>query len=142
MEVKNELYPVTEEQQHALGEPGPDGRIVMVNLFKFREHAAYPDGSESDLAGRDAYMRFQEPAEKHIHDHGGRVLYAGDVTYLMLGHVDEMWDGVAVVEYPNRKTFVQMLTSPEFQALAIHRDAGLEGQLNIETTWIAIAGQD
>lgn len=143
MEIKNELYPVTEEQQRSLGEPGPDGRIVMVNLLKFRERASYPDGSDSDLSGRDVYcQRFVEPAARLIREHGGRILYDGDVTFLMCGQADDLWDQVAVVEYPNRSMFVAMLRSDALQALTVHREATLEGQLNIETTWNPIPGAD
>jgi uncharacterized protein (DUF1330 family) len=38
------------------------------------------------------------------------------------------------VEYPNRKALFDMSTSEAYQAISHHRDAGLEGQLNIETT--------
>jgi hypothetical protein len=31
-----------------------------------------------------------------------------------------------------------MISSPVFQAAAYHREAGLEGQLNIGTTWIPV----
>ena len=47
-----------------------------------------------------------------------------------------MWDEVALVEYPDRAALIAMITAPEFLAVAHHREAGLEGQLNIETTWI------
>jgi uncharacterized protein (DUF1330 family) len=35
--------------------------------------------------------------------------------------------------YPSRKAMMEMVMSPEYQAIAVHRTAGLEGQLNIET---------
>ena len=56
MEIQNELYPVTDEQRRAMTEPGPEGPIVLVNLLKFRAHAAYADGSDGHLPGRDAYQ--------------------------------------------------------------------------------------
>ena len=42
-------------------------------------------------------------------------------------------DQIALAEYPNRAALVRMATSPEYQEIAVHRAAGLAGQLNIET---------
>ena len=39
---------------------------------------------------------------------------------------------------PSRTAFVQMTTTPEYAEIAVHRAAGLEGQLNIETVRGAI----
>jgi uncharacterized protein (DUF1330 family) len=138
MEIKNELYPVTDEQLAAMTEPGPAGPIVMVNLLKFREQAAYEDGSDRHLTGREAYQRYAAAVGKLIRMYGGRFIFAGDVTHLMIGQTDEMWDEVALAEYPDRAAFMSMLQAPAFQAASHHRVAGLEGQLNIETTWIPV----
>ncbi len=135
MEVRNELYPATDEQRAAMTEPGPDGPIVMVNLLRFRERAAYPDGSDAELTGRQAYDRYAAAVGTLIGEYGGRFLFAGDVTHLMIGQVEELWDEVALAEYPDRAALVAMSTSPEWQAVSHHREAGLDGQLNIETTW-------
>jgi hypothetical protein len=57
------------------------------------------------------------------------------VSFLALGEVEDLWDEVALAEYPNRAALWAMSISPEWQAIAIHREAGLAGQLNIETTY-------
>ena len=36
--------------------------------------------------------------------------------------------------YPSRAAMLEMISSPEYQAILVHREAGLAGQLNIETT--------
>ena len=69
-----------------------------------------------------------------LHGIGGRVLYTGDISLLALGRTDELWDTVAVVEYPSRAAFFRLATSPEYLEVSVHRDAGLEGQLLLETT--------
>ena len=43
---------------------------------------------------------------------------------------------------PVRPTFAKMTGSAEFRAVTHHREAGVEGQLLIETTWIPIPGED
>ena len=47
--------------------------------------------------------------------------------------VEDLWDAVAIAKYPNRKAMFDMTMDPEYQKIHVHRDAGLEGQLNIET---------
>ena len=49
MEVVNEVSVSRPEQIAAMLEPGPDGPIYMVNLLKFKDHAEYEDGRETDL---------------------------------------------------------------------------------------------
>ena len=50
-----------------------------------------------------------------------------------LGQVEELWDEVAIAMYPNRRAMVEMSTSSEWRGISVHREAGLKGQLNIET---------
>jgi hypothetical protein len=40
----------------------------------------------------------------------------------------------ALVEYPSRKAFVEIATSPEVARIGVHRAAGLEGQWLLATT--------
>ena len=64
---------------------------------------------------------------------GGRAVFAADVNFLSLGRVEELWDEVAIAVYPDRGSMVRMSFSPEWREAAVHRTAGLKGQLNIET---------
>jgi uncharacterized protein (DUF1330 family) len=56
------------------------------------------------------------------------------VERLALGTVEDLWDQVAIAKYPSRQAMVDMMMSEEYNAIHAHRDAGLAGQLNIETT--------
>ena len=133
MEVVNELMPADPERLKAMLEPGPEGSIFMVNLLKFKDLAEYEDGRESGLSGRDAYAIYGRAVAEILPKFGGRAVFAGDVTFLTLGQVEELWDEVASAMYPSRGAMVRMSMSPEWQAAAVHRTAGLKGQLNIET---------
>ncbi len=73
-----------------------------------------------------------------VAEHGGRLVFSGVVSWLMLGQADDIWDQVAVVEYPNRAALLVMSTSQAYAEIAVHRAAGLAGQLNIETTGLFI----
>lgn len=133
MDVTNEVMPTSAERINEMLEPGPDGPIYMVNLLKFKEHAEYEDGRETDLTGRQAYGIYGRGVSELLPEYGGKVVFVGDVTFLMLGQVEELWDEVAIAQYPNRGALVAMSSSEEWRALAVHRTAGLAGQLNIET---------
>ena len=122
-----------QEQAKAFFGAEEDGPMCMVNLLKFREKAEYANGSEPELSGRDAYLRYGAGVQACIAAVGGRARFSGFVTDLMLGEVEELWDMVAIAEYPSRAAMMKMVQSPEYQAITKHRDAGLAGQLNIRT---------
>lgn len=132
MEVKNAVYPPAEQAIAFFGGI-EDGPFVMINLLKFKEKAEYADGSDSGLSGREAYGRYGVEVAKLVAQLGGRVRYWGNVTGILLGEVDELWDMVALAEYPSLEAFRRMATSPEMRAIEHHRTAGLAGQLNIRT---------
>ena len=131
MDVINQVVPTAEALQSFFGE-GEDGAFVMVNLLKFRDRAEYEDGDRG-LSGAEAYALYGSEVVGLVEKHGGRSIYAGAVTGLLLGEVEENWDMVALVEYPSLEEFRAMMMSPEYQAIAVHRSAGLKGQLNIRT---------
>jgi uncharacterized protein (DUF1330 family) len=132
MNVTNQLHP-SPEQAKAFFSGEEDGPMCMVNLLKFKDKATYADGSEPDLSGRDAYLRYGMGVQACLAAVGGTARFTGFVTDLMLGEVEELWDMVAIAEYPSRAAMLQMVQSPEYQAITKHRDAGLAGQLNIRT---------
>lgn len=121
------------EQMAAFFDAPEDGPFIMVNLLKFKDKAEYADGSDANLSGREAYMRYGVAVQKCITDVGARSVSSARVTGLMMGEVEDLWDIVALVEYPSLAAMKKMVTSPEYQAIAVHRKAGLAGQLNIKT---------
>lgn len=132
MKVENAVYPPPEQIMAFFGAP-EDGPFVMVNLLKFKPFATYADGSDAHLTGREAYERYGAEVTKLVEVLGGHVTFSGDVTSLMIGEVEELWDLVGLVEYPSLAAFRAMATSPGMQAIEHHRTAGLAGQLNIKT---------
>ncbi len=143
MNYENSVYP-NEAQIKGFSEAGPDGPIYMVNLLKFKEHAEYEDGRETDLTGEQAYGIYAAGVAKCLEAVGGGGMFSADVTRLMLGEVEDLWDKVAIAVYPSRAAMFEMMQMPEMQEIGVHRAAGLAGQLNIETAnpagaWIGSA---
>ena len=132
MIVTNEVMPTDPGRIAEMQAPGPDKPIIMVNLLKFKERAEYADGRETDLTGYEAYQIYGKAVAKLLPEFGGEAMLAGDVTFLALGQVEELWDEVALAGYPNRAALWAMSTSAAWQEIAVHRAAGLAGQLNIE----------
>ena len=132
MKVENKVTP-NEDQINGFLEDPEIGPISMVNLLKYKEKAIYDDGRDTDLSGEEAYGLYAAEVINLVEKYGGEFLFAGKVNRLMLGEVDEMWDSIAIAKYPNRKAMFEMTMDTEYQKIHVHRDAGLEGQLNIET---------
>ncbi len=130
MNVENAVYPTQERIAALMATPG-DAPIVMLNLLKFRERAKYEDGRATALSGREAYMLYGEAMQKVVTKNGGKFLFMGTVSSLVIGTVDEMWDTVALVEYPSAAAFAKIAASPDVAEIGVHRAAGLEGQLLI-----------
>ena len=129
MKVENQVQPSPESVRSFLG--SRDEPVVMVNLLKFKERAAYADGRASDLTGEQAYALYATAMRKLVEAAGGRFLFGGAVESLLLGEVEDLWDMVGLVEYPTPGTLVQIASSPEYREIEAHREAGLAGQLNI-----------
>ena len=132
MKVENKLRPNTKQMAgFFLG--GTKTTIHMVNLLKFKDKAEYKDGRQTDLKGQEAYQIYAKEVQQHLRKVGGKIIFSGEVSRLVLGEVEELWDWVAIAEYPNKKAMLSMMMDKEYQKSEEHRSAGLAGQLNIET---------
>ena len=105
----------------------------MVDLIKFREKAEYAYGSDAQPSGFDASLCYGVAVRAQIGRVGGKMRVAGPVTGLMLGEVEELWDMVALAQYPSPAAMRDMVMHADYLAISVHRDAGLTGQLNIKT---------
>ncbi len=132
MKVKNKITP-NEDQINGFMQNPDLGPISMVNLLKYKDKAIYEDGRDTNLTGEEAYGLYAVEVVNLVEKYGGEFLFAGKVSRLMLGEVENLWDSIAIAKYPSRKAMLDMTMDPEYQKIHVHRDAGLEGQLNIET---------
>lgn len=133
MRVINALMPQPEQAQ-AFFSGHENGPMVMVNLLKFKDKAEYPDGTNADWTGKQAYLVYGAAVQKCLEMVGGRAVFSGNVTGLLLGDVEALWDMVALAYYPSPQAMMAMVGLPEYQGIEVHRFAGLAGQLNIRTT--------
>ncbi len=102
--------------------PDEDGPVWMVNLMKYRDVADYTDGRDTRISGREADDRYAPLGP--LAAVGAEVVFVGDVEQQVLG-ATPTWDRIGVVKYPTRHSFIAMQARPDFQALHVHKDAGM-----------------
>ena len=125
------IYPNKERIEELMKGPA-DQPVVMVNLLKFKERA---DESEGDATGQVAYGRYVEQMRKFVESQGGRFIWAGRVDSQVIGEDgDPKFDVVALVEYPSRQKFLEIVGSQKVSEIGDHRSAGLEMQWLLATT--------
>lgn len=118
----------TKESFRALGKnTPPDTPIVMLNLLRFRERAAYPEGTGYEpCSGAEAYVRYGEHANPAVIAAGGEILFKGAAVAYPIALAEERWDEVLLVRYPSIQAFFGMVMAPDYQAQSVHRTAALE----------------
>lgn len=95
-----------------------EGPVTMLNLLAFK-----PDG------GEERYAEYGAAVLPLLEAVGGRVVFQGTAAPAVLGA--ESWDLVLLVEYPSRGAFLEMIQSPEYQAIAHLRTEALDrGELH------------
>ncbi len=110
--------PPSEEGFADLSNRIDEGPVTMLNLLAFK-----PDG------GRERYMAYGTAVLPLLERAGGRVVFQGQASPVLLG--DESWDLVLLVEYPTRRAFIEMIQSPDYQAIAhLRTEALAKGELH------------
>jgi uncharacterized protein (DUF1330 family) len=116
-----------EQQLRALLASDEKGPLQFVNLLSYHARARYPEGhdlAQAGLSGAEAYGRYGAVALDHVVRRGGTLTLYNDVLQVLIGATGQ-WDQIAVMEYPEIDSFVDMIRDTEYQAGLVHRDAGL-----------------
>lgn len=104
------------------------GPILMLNLLKFRDKAAYSeDAGVSPCSGREAYYeRYAPVATRLVTAEGAKVHTYGKAMGSFIAPPEETWDELLLVQYPDLATTGRVFSMPEYQAIVFHRTAALE----------------
>ena len=111
----NAMSPTQEQMKAFLALP--ESPVVMINLLKFKA-----DG------GAEEYAKYGVAIQPCLAKVGAKLLFSGQALSCLIGYGD--WDMVALMEYPNPGALIEMVNTEEYQAAHVHREAGLEGQIN------------
>ncbi|MEM9053071.1 MAG: DUF1330 domain-containing protein [Bacteroidota bacterium] len=106
------------------------GKVVMINLLKFKEKADYSNYPElkptAEITGEEAYQLYMECTMPELEKAGSRIIYYGKSGSYLIGPESEKWDAVLLVEHESAEKFVQFAQNAEYLKTVGHRTAALE----------------
>jgi uncharacterized protein (DUF1330 family) len=108
-----------------------EGEVVMLNLLRYKP-SAEDDGGGS---GEEAYARYGSKAIQMVEERGGTLLWSGKVDQVLIGDTEaDAWHAVALVRYPSRRAFLDMVSNDEYQKAHTHREGGLDATVLLAMT--------
>lgn len=109
-----------------------DEPIMMLNLLRFREKAAYADGRNA--TGAEAYEAYGREIAPVLHRVGGEIVWRGKPQVMLIGPEEKRWDLIFVARYPTAGAFLEMVTDPQYREAVKHRQAAVADSRLIRTT--------
>ena len=106
--------------------PSEDGPFYMINLIRHREEAIYSDGRETDLSGAEADAIYGSLVLPILIEMGAELIFVADVELNLIDLDGAGWTQVAIVLYPSRAKFLEMVEREDLRAAAVHKEAGVE----------------
>lgn len=109
--------------------------VTFLNLHRYYDRARYPQdcgvpAADRDVPGREAYHRYlREIARRYLPQVGARFLMVRTAELVFIG--DGEWHEVVVGRYPSREAAMRMPTLDGYEAIAVHRIAGLEAAMTL-----------
>ena len=102
---------LTPRQLQALQDLPEEKTLQMLNLLKFKDHV-----SETNKTGKSQYQEYMVAAGPFIQKSRGKVIYYGTAQLSLIGPEHLEWDQVLIVEYPSKREFLEMVTTPGYPA--------------------------
>jgi len=116
------------------------GKIVMLNLLKFRPKADYSTldrlKPEVDISGEQAYQLYMKSTIPELKKAGGRIIYYGKSKSFLIGPESEKWDAVLIVEHQSVIKFMEFAQDKDYLRNAGHRTAAIEDSRLLPSTEI------
>ena len=120
-----------------------DTPINMLNLVRYRDVAAYPEGHEhvaKGWSGARAYEEYGTTSAAIFERLGGKIVWRGRFETVLTGPADEQWDAAFVAAYPNAGAFLAMVTDADYKLAVVNRQAAVETSRLIRFAPLAIEG--
>jgi uncharacterized protein (DUF1330 family) len=120
----------TQESGRAFFMRGMTGRVVMLNLLRYRAFADYSATPQlapaSTITGEEAYRLYMEHTMPYLEQSGGRVIFFGRGGGFLVGPENERWDAAMLVEQASTAAFLAFASDVDYLAGIGHRTAALE----------------
>ena len=128
--MKDVFLEVTEEAGIALFKRGITGKIVMLNLLRFRDVADYskhPElAPEVPISGAAAYQKYIDHTLPFLRESGGDVFFLGKGGKFLIGPQDEYWDLMMLVRQNSLADFMAFSENQDYLTGIGHRTAALK----------------
>ena len=118
--------PTREQWAHIFNRP-QDQAITLINLFKMRDLATYPQDEHSVASGQDAFDRYAAVSMPALEKVGGKFLLVAPYETQFVGPAED-WDLVAIGFYPNTAALLNLFENKVYREAFIHRTAACERQ--------------
>ncbi|PLK26242.1 DUF1330 domain-containing protein [Novosphingobium sp. TH158] len=106
-----------------------DRPIQLLNLIRYRESAAYPEGhacAALGWSGERAFAEYFTRLVPVIHALGGGMIWEGRFEGVITGPAQFEWDRVFVMGFPSANAFLAMVTDPHYKEEVVpHRTAAV-----------------
>ena len=120
----------TQESGRALFMRGIPGRVVMLNLLRFRPVADYSTSPKlappSPISGEAAYRLYMAHTLPYLHASGGEILFYGKGGSFLIGPLDERWDAAMLIRQSSVAAFFAFASNEGYLSGMGHRVAALE----------------
>ena len=114
------------------------GKVIMLNLLKFRQKADYTNLEElkpkQEISGEEAYRLYMDGTLPELKKVGSRVIYYGKSKDFLIGPDSEKWDVVLIVEHQSVSKFMAFAENKDYLKIAGHRKAALENSRLLPST--------
>ncbi|MGI4747866.1 MAG: hypothetical protein ACRYGI_16095 [Janthinobacterium lividum] len=129
---------------HALEGVGP---VLMINLLRYRLQSDYGDGTKlPPCSGKEAYFGRYLPAFAKVVERIARgttfaPVLLGCVHATLVAPAGEVWDDIAIIEYPSFDALRRIVSSADYAAEAApHRRAALADWRFFAATKVELPG--
>ncbi len=112
--------------QHILNR-GAEQPLTLLNFFKLRGTAAYPEETPAPGSGLEAFNRYAAISMPTMNAVGGTFLHMGPFEAMFCG-APENWDIIVVGTYPNTQALIDLVSNTAYQQAYKHRLAACETQ--------------
>lgn len=105
-----------------------DMPINMLNLVRYRDLAAYPDGhvhASKGWSGARAYEEYGLTSAPIFERVGGHIVWRGRFETVVTGPDAEQWDAAFIAAYPNAGAFLAMVTDVDYKLAVVNRQAAV-----------------
>ena len=120
----------TQESARAFVRRAIRGKVVMLNLLRFRDVADYSAtpslAPEKPISGAEAYDRYIAHTMPYLIESGGELLFLGEGGALFIGPQAERWDKVMLVRQRSVGAFMAFATNAAYLGGIGHRTAAVE----------------